>query len=199
MNKEIKEWLLSIIIVVFAWLIISTFIGVVYKVSGDSMFPTFKDKDKVIVSKISNTTHTISRGDVIVFHANKKHDYIKRLIGVPGDKIESRNDVLYINNIKVDEDYLKENKLNKNDMMLTENFTVKDLIHSNGKDRIPKNKYLVLGDNREVSIDSRRSLGLIDKDQIVGKVVLRIWPFNQFHINFYPDSFNKVNDPKSKM
>ena len=70
---------------------------------------------------------------------------------------------------------------------MTENFEVKDLVNSNGANKIPKDEYLVLGDNREVSKDGR-SFGLIDKDVIVGEVALRFWPINQFHYNFDPST-----------
>ncbi|UTH14970.1 signal peptidase I [Macrococcus equipercicus] len=193
MKKEIKEWLIALLVALSVYFLITNFLMVIYTISGDSMFPTFKDKEKVIVSKISKTLNHIDRGDVIVFHANREDDYIKRLVGLPGDKVVYKDDVLYINGRKVEEEYLDENKIAKKGELLTENFTVKELINSDGTDIIPKNKYLVLGDNREISIDSRRSLGLINKKDVVGKVVLRFWPFDYFHYNFYPNSYDEVN------
>ena len=65
------------------------------------MHPTFEDKDKVIVSKISKTLNHIDSGDVIIFHANSKSDYIKRLIGKPGDTVKYKKDQLYINDKKL--------------------------------------------------------------------------------------------------
>lgn len=193
MNKEIKEWFLAILTAGITMIFIHTFLFLSYSVSGDSMYPILKDHEKVIVSKISNTLNDIDRGDIIVFHATKNKDYVKRLIGIPGDKVVYKDDVLYINDKKIEEEYLKENRENKTNNILTEDFTVDTLVHSNGSKTIPNGKYLVLGDNREVSMDSRRELGLINKDQVVGKVLLRFYPFNTFKIKFYSESFDKIN------
>lgn len=157
------------------------------------MDPTFKDKNELIINKLAVPFHTINRGDVIVFHASKDKDYIKRLIGKPGDEVKYKKDKLYINGKYVKEPYLTANKDKRITKYLTENFNVSELKHSNGKKKIPKNKYLVLGDNRLISNDSRRDLGLIDKDDIVGKVFVRILPIKDFKFNFYSNDFDKVN------
>ena len=75
--KNLMEWVASIVVaIVVAWLI-TTFLFSRYEVHGQSMYPTFNDKDNLIVSKISKTLGTIDRGDVIIFHANEEKDYIK--------------------------------------------------------------------------------------------------------------------------
>ncbi|GGA99032.1 signal peptidase I [Macrococcus hajekii] len=184
MKKEIYEWLVAIIVAFALYFIIHQFLFVVYTVNGDSMHPTLKNGEKVIVSKINYTLGDIHKGDVVVFHADSKDDYVKRVIGTAGDKVRYQDDQLYVNDKKVDEPYLEENKLSKTNVQLTENFTVKD-ISTPSVDVIPEGKLLVLGDNREVSKDSRY-FGLIDEDQVVGEVSLRFWPFNVFHYNFDP-------------
>ena len=177
MKKELKEWLIAIIIAVLLLFLVNTFLIKSYTVSGLSMYPTFNNKDKVIVSKISKSLNHLDSGDVIVFHENKKNDFIKRLIGKPGDQIEYKNDRLY-------------KKMNDSGDNLTENFNVSDIKGSKNKMTIPKDKYLVLGDNRANSIDSRSSeVGLVSEKQIVGKVILRFWPFNNMKYNFKPDNF----------
>ncbi|MES3695875.1 signal peptidase I [Mammaliicoccus sciuri] len=186
-EKEIFEWVVAIAVAVVCVLLIQKFLFVTYTVSGDSMYPTLKNSEKVIVNKIGYKVGDIDNGDVIVFHANKNDDYVKRVIGKPGDTVKYENDQLYVNDKKVPEEYLKANKANKSRDLLTENFEVKDLVNSNGANKIPKDEYLVLGDNREVSKDGR-SFGLIDKDVIVGEVALRFWPINQFHYNFDPST-----------
>ncbi|MCD8793477.1 signal peptidase I [Staphylococcus gallinarum] len=194
MMKNIIEWIVSIAIgVAVAW-IVTAFLLTGYTVSGSSMAPTFEDGDKLVVNKLSTRMNTIDRGDVIIFHATKKDDYIKRLIGKPGDTVESKKDKLYINGKLVKEPYLTLNKKNKIEKYLTENFDVSDTKHSGGKKKIPKGKYLVLGDNRFISNDSRKDLGLISKDSVVGKVWFRWLPLSEMKFNFYPKSFDKVNE-----
>ncbi|SUM31051.1 signal peptidase I [Staphylococcus gallinarum] len=98
--KNIIEWIVSIAIgVAVAW-IVTAFLLTGYTVSGSSMAPTFEDGDKLVVNKLSTRMNTIDRGDVIIFHATKKDDYIKRLIGKPGDTVESKkrqNFILMVN------------------------------------------------------------------------------------------------------
>ncbi|HCN61561.1 MULTISPECIES: signal peptidase I [Mammaliicoccus] len=187
MKKEIFEWVVAIAVAVVCVLLIQKFLFVTYTVSGDSMHPTLKNGEKVIVNKIGYKVGNIDNGDVIVFHANENDDYVKRVIGKPGDTVKYDNDQLYVNDKKVPEEYLKANKANKSRDLLTENFEVKDLVNSNGVNKIPKGEYLVLGDNREVSKDGR-SFGLINEDVIVGEVALRFWPINQFHYDFDPST-----------
>ena len=191
MKKELKEWLIAIIIAELLLFLVNTFLIKSYTVSGLSMYPTLNNKDKVIVSKISKSLNHLDSGDVIVFHENKKNDFIKRLIGKPGDQIEYKNDRLYINKHYIKEPYLTYNKkMNDSGDNLTENFNVSDIKGSKNKMTIPKDKYLVLGDNRANSIDSRSSeVGLVSEKQIVGKVILRFWPFNNMKYNFKPDNF----------
>ena len=190
MGKEIIEWIVALAIGIIITIILTVFIGTSYTVSGESMHPTFEDKDKVIVSKISKTLNHIDSGDVIIFHANSKSDYIKRLIGKPGDTVKYKKDQLYINDKKVKESYLSENKKYKDGKYLTEDFNSKSLNGANGKAKIPADKYLVLGDNRQNSNDSRyKDVGLIDKKQIVGKVMFRYWPFDKWESGFNPGTF----------
>ncbi|TDM02488.1 signal peptidase I [Macrococcus carouselicus] len=194
MNQEIKEWLLTITISVLAFLIIKTFFFTQYQVSGESMSPTFHNQDRLVVSKIAKTMDTIQRGDVIIFHATKDKDYIKRLIGISGDTVEYRNDELLINGKKVTEHYLDENKRHKKNKYLTENISVKELVHSDGESEIPAGRYLVLGDNRDNSSDSRYELGLIHKKDVVGEVIVRLFPFDHMQYNFYPETFDVINE-----
>nr|4WVH_A Chain A, Maltose-binding periplasmic protein,Signal peptidase IB [synthetic construct]4WVI_A Chain A, Maltose-binding periplasmic protein,Signal peptidase IB [synthetic construct]4WVJ_A Chain A, Maltose-binding periplasmic protein,Signal peptidase IB [synthetic construct] len=151
-----------------------------YTIKGESMDPTLKDGERVAVNIVGYKTGGLEKGNVVVFHANKNDDYVKRVIGVPGDKVEYKNDTLYVNGKKQDEPYLNYNLKHKQGDYITGTFQVKDLPNANPKSNvIPKGKYLVLGDNREVSKDSR-AFGLIDEDQIVGKVSFRFWSHPQF-------------------
>lgn len=186
MKKETIEWLLSIGLALLIVGLLYAFVIKPYNIKGDSMDPTLKDGERVIVNKIGKTLGHLDNGNVIVFHADEEHDYVKRIIGKPGDHVVYKNDQLYLNGKKVDEPYLEYNLKHKTYDQITGSFDSKDLPGSNGEAQIPKDKYLVLGDNREVSKDSR-AFGLIDKDQIVGKVAFRFWPLSEFKINFNPD------------
>lgn len=187
LKKEITEWIVAIAVgVLLVWLIVN-FVAKSYTIKGDSMDPTLKDGQHVMVNILGYKVGNIKKGNVIVFHANKSDDYVKRVIGVPGDNVTYKKDQLYVNGKKVNEPYLDYNEKHKQGEYITGSFETKDLLNANPNSNvIPKNKYLVLGDNREVSKDSR-AFGLIDKQQIVGKVSFRFWPLNDFKFNFNPD------------
>lgn len=190
MKKEITEWIISIVVAVALVLFIVNFVAKSYTVKGDSMDPTLKDGQHVIVNLFDYRFNDIKKGNVIVFHANKTDDYVKRVIGTPGDSIEYKKDKLYVNGHQVKEPYLDYNEKHKQYEYITGSFKTKDLPNAQGN-KIPKGKLLVLGDNREVSKDSR-SFGLIDKDTVVGKVSFRFWPFSDFKFGFDPETnYNK--------
>lgn len=187
LKKEIIEWIVAIAVgLLLVWLVV-TFVAKSYTIKGDSMDPTLKDGQHVMVNILGYKVGNIKKGNVIVFHANQSDNYVKRVIGVPGDSVTYKKDQLYINEKKVNEPYLDYNEKHKQGEYITGSFETKDLLNAHPKSNvIPKNKYLVLGDNREVSKDSR-AFGLIDKQQIVGKVSFRFWPLNNFKFNFNPD------------
>ena len=95
------EWVISIVVGLLVVIVVTKFIGESYTVSGSSMHPTFQDRNKVIVSKISKSMNHIDNGDVVVFHEDSKRDFIKRVIGTPGDTVEYKGDQLYVNNKKL--------------------------------------------------------------------------------------------------
>ncbi|GEQ04690.1 signal peptidase I [Staphylococcus gallinarum] len=187
MRKEIMEWFVSIVVAVALVLLIMNFVAKPYTVKGDSMDPTLKDGERVVVNLFGYKFGDIKKGNVVVFHATKDSDYVKRVIGTAGDNVEYKKDKLYVNGKKVDEPYLDYNEKHKQYNYITGSFKTKDLNQVNQKNTIPKDKLLVLGDNREVSKDSR-SFGLIDKDQVVGKVSFSFWPLNEMKFGFDPDT-----------
>ena len=172
MKKFLKEWVPYLLIIIIIILIRSYIVTPVI-VNGDSMYNTLEDKDVLLLSKIQYQINEIKRFDIVVINDNTSNEYIiKRIIGLPGDNIEYKDDILYINGKKYKKRFTKD---------ITDDFTLEDIcninkISCNGK--IPKNMYLVLGDNRDVSADSRVK-GLIDKKQIIGKSIARIWPINK--------------------
>ncbi|MCM1371314.1 MAG: signal peptidase I [Clostridium sp.] len=158
--KELIPYFIIILIVV----LIRSFIITPVRVSGDSMYPTLKDKDIVILKKFDKS---IERFNIVVFNYEGKK-LIKRVIGLPGEHIKYVNGNLYINNEKIDDmDLIPE----------TSDFYLQSL----GYDVIPDNYYFVMGDNRGISQDSR-VIGLISKKDITGVGVFRIYPFNKIGI-----------------
>jgi signal peptidase I len=181
LKQELWEWTKAIMLGLVVVLIIRTFFFTNYSVSGESMMPILQDQDKVIVSKISYTLGEIDRLDVLVFHGTNEEDYVKRVIGIPGDIITYEDDQLYVNKELVEEPFLMNHPAFTNpDENLTEDFTLESLT---GSMRVPEDSYFVLGDNRRLSLDSRY-FKFVDADQVVGQVVLRYWPLPNLTINF---------------
>jgi signal peptidase I len=144
--------------------VIRAYVFDVTQVDGLSMYPTLDNGDDLINSEISYLFNEPKRGDIVVFDApdSAGEDYVKRIIGLPNEEIVIDGGLVYINGDLLDETYL-------------------DGIYTEGKIRtvIPDGFYFVMGDNREISRDSRsQDVGLISIDQIHGKAVFRIYPFN---------------------
>ncbi|KKB74183.1 MULTISPECIES: signal peptidase I [Bacillus] len=172
-KKEIISWIRTLLIAGAIVAACRYFLFTPSTVLGDSMYPTLQNGNMVMVSKISE----INRFDKIIFHApDADEDYVKRVIGLPGDSIEMKNDVLYVNGKAYDEPYLKQNKKElTGGKLLTDDFTLKELT---GESKVPKDSLFVMGDNRQNSRDSRY-FGFISKSSVVGKVEFRYFPFNE--------------------
>lgn len=113
MRKETKDIIIVIVIALVIVGFVKWLIFTPYTVNGASMHPTFETGDRVIVNQLSKKLNTLTHGDVIVFHEDAERDFIKRIIGLPGDHVAYENDQLYINGQKVEEPYLKVNKKRK--------------------------------------------------------------------------------------
>jgi signal peptidase I len=166
--KEIIDWLKAIVIAGIIAFVLHTFVFSLVLVNGLSMYPTLNDSERLILNKTSYVFNEPERGDIVVFHVPNSEDYIKRVIGLPGETIEMRADQLFINDKPVDEPYLAAYKSTYNEIgkYLTEDF---------GPVTIKEGHLFVMGDNRRNSSDSR-SIGAISADQMIGKVAIRIWP-----------------------
>lgn len=171
------EWLKTIVIVAIFFFGIRTFLFTPINVEGASMMPTYENGDRVIINKLGKMVNGLERFDVIVFKATEGENFIKRIIGLPGDHIEYKDDDLYINGKKYEEPYLDPYKLKlDDDSQFTYDFKLEDVTNFT---EVPDGYYFVLGDNRPISNDSRYpSVGLISKDQILGKVKIRYYPVN---------------------
>ncbi|MDN4075824.1 MULTISPECIES: signal peptidase I [Fictibacillus] len=177
-KSQLWDWIKAIGIALILALLIKKFLFEQYVVYGESMMPTIENGNRLIVNKLGYNLGKPKRFDLIVFHANAKEDYIKRVIGMPGERIAYQNDNLYINGKQIDEPYLNQYKKNITSGNLTGDFTLEEVT---GQKVIPKGKVFVMGDNRLHSIDSRH-IGLVDMKKIVGEVNLRYWPVKELEV-----------------
>ena len=159
--KEISVYVIIILIII----LLKMYVISPIRVNGTSMDPTLENGDIMILNKIGYRITKIKRFDIVVIKY-KDELLIKRVIGLPGEKIKYVNNTLYVNGKKLDEEF---------DKTYTYNFSLKEI----GSTTVPDDSYFVLGDNREVSKDSR-SIGFIDRENIVGKSSLTLFPYNRF-------------------
>jgi len=168
--RELFEILAIACLLVF---LVKIFVFFPTTVQGASMRPTLQDGDKVIINKLAKRFETYEREDIIVVKTD--NFYVKRIIGLPGDVIEMKNDQLYVNHQVKSEPYLDKNRGHAKQLLinLTEDF---------GPITIPKDKIFVMGDNRLVSKDSRNGLGLIDKTEVLGTLKAIYYPLDHMKI-----------------
>lgn len=176
--REVTEFLkdcLGYIITIGILIFVFVFIIAINPVAGNSMSPTLEDGDLTLVSKFSYYFKMIERNQIVVIKKNNK-SYVKRVVGLPGEEIHYLDGILYVNGKAYKETFLK-------DGVKTSSFMFEDICDINDcpDGRIPKGMYLVLGDNRPESKDSRDSeIGLIKKKEIKGQVFFRLFPFSNF-------------------
>lgn len=166
-----KNWGEPFVVAAILAILIRTFLLGPYKIPTGSMRPTFLEGDRIFVDKVSYRFHEPEAGDIIVFKYpfDKKKDYVKRLVGEPGDKI-----------------LIKEGKLTINDELVNTPpfsnyyyYNVNDWEYGKAEPiEVPENHYFVLGDNSAQSSDSRR-WGFVPKENIVGKTLCIWWPPNR--------------------
>lgn len=167
-KKEILEWGKTIIIAIVMALIITTFVRPTL-VRGISMYPTLEENDYLLIYRQSYRNSMPEQGDVIVFKSHllqangKEKDLVKRVIGIEGDLIQIVDGRVYVNSQEVDEDYIYGD--------YTDGFV--DMI-------VPEGHIFAMGDNRPNSLDSRDpSVGFIAMDDVIGRVFIRLFPFNK--------------------
>lgn len=163
--KKILKDIIPYIVIIVTVVLIRSFLVTPVRVAGYSMYPTFDDGQILILNK---TKKEYKRFNVVVVNYNGEK-LIKRVIGLPGEHIQYKNNKLYVNG-----KYVKEPFLNSD--VKTNDFDIIDLMITSF---IPKDSYLVLGDNRENSTDSR-VFGFVKKDEILGTTVFSIFPFTKF-------------------
>ncbi|AOM83455.1 signal peptidase I [Salisediminibacterium beveridgei] len=149
-----------------------------YIVYGQSMMPTIEDGERIIVNKIGYEVAEPSRFDLIIFHVDDSTDYIKRVIGLPGDHIEYMDDQLFINEEPIEEPFLEDFKKASDERPFTGNFELEEMMFAS---EVPDDFVFVLGDNRQNSVDSRH-IGFVSKEEIVGQANLTFWPIDNFRL-----------------
>lgn len=171
------DFLQGIVVVLAVMVMIYLFIMSPQEINGASMEPNFHNGEYILTNKIIYRIEQPQRGDVIIFKSprNKEVDYIKRIIGLPGDRVSVKSNAIYVNEEKVAEPYLQPGVTIFGMSYLKE-----------GQEAtVPEGMYFVLGDNRPHSSDSR-DFGPIPKDEIIGKAFLRYWPFSEFGVVIRP-------------
>ena len=162
--KEVLSYLLIIILVI----LIKKYVFTPIRVNGSSMYPTLEGNDVMILNEIGYHLNGIERFYIVVLNYNNER-LIKRIIGMPNDKVEYRDNRLYIN----DDVYVEEFEHGK-----TDDFKLSNILKENDG-IIPDGYYFVVGDNRQNSVDSR-TIGLISEKEILGKTNFIVFPFNRF-------------------
>ncbi len=166
MGREIFEWVLVVVVAVVAALVIRTFIFEPVRVDGESMLYTLHDKEYMIVTKYDYLFSDPERFDVVICHYPDRGNtnFVKRVVGIPGDTLAVHDGYLYVNGEKMPEEYIVNRP----------NYEMEDQV-------IKEGHYFVMGDNRSHSNDSHvGSVGQLERGQIVGHVRIVAWPFSEF-------------------
>jgi signal peptidase I len=178
---SVFDFLQSIVVVMAIMVMVYLFIMSPQEISGQSMYPTFENGEYILTNKIEYKIHEPQRGDVVVFKSpqNKDIDYIKRIIGIPGDQVSLQNGKYVVNGIILTETYLPQDLRTFAGNFLKEGGTI----------IVPPNQYFVSGDNRPHSLDSRE-FGTIPKEDIIGKALFRYWPLDRAGLIKRPETIS---------
>jgi len=182
-NSVFIDLLQTVVVALSICVTIYLFIATPNEVHGQSMEPSFHDKELLLTNKtiqylgstkLRGIVGDYKRGDVVIFrHTLSQEDFIKRIIALEGDTISIKNGDVYINDIKLNEPYLPKGRKTVAGSYLQEGQTL----------RVPEDSYFVLGDNRSNSTDSRSNLvRFVKRNQLKGRVMLRYWPLDSFGV-----------------
>ena len=169
--RNVLEWVLIIGGAFLVAFVVKTFLIQAFFIPSGSMLPTLHEDDRVLVNKLSYDLHDVNRGDLVVFErpegesAGSIKDLIKRVVGLPGERIEQRDGDVYIDGQLLEEPYLSDGTQTTNLEPQT----------------VPEDHVFVMGDNRDDSMDSR-VFQAIDEDRIVGRAFVRVWPLSNLSL-----------------
>lgn len=159
-NKKVIFEILSYVAVIILVILVKVYVASPIRVNGSSMYKTLHDKDIMILNEFTYYFNDIERSDIVVVK-EKGELLIKRVIALPGETIECKDGIIYVNDKKIIESYVSSE---------TEDFE---------KVEVGKDEYFVMGDNRAVSLDSR-VYGVYSKKDVKGKATFTIYPFDRF-------------------
>ena len=162
---ELRSWFPDIFFAFAIAIFIVVFVVQPVKVEGTSMQPRLVDQERIFVNRFIYRFQNVRRGDVVVFWypKDRSKSFIKRVLGIPGDEVEIRNGIVYVNGARISEPYLKRE--------FQDYKSFRNAI-------VPAGQYFVLGDHRNSSNDSR-SWGFVTQNLIYGKAVFSYWPFSR--------------------
>jgi signal peptidase I len=161
-RSGVGAWLRDLIISAGISVLIITFLYQPVRVEGTSMLPRLEDHDRLFINKFVYHIESIQRGDIVVFHypRDPEKSYIKRVIGLPGDRISIERGRVRLNGVELNEGYVPDRFRDTRSMV--------EIV-------IPDDSYFVMGDHRSISSDSRE-FGPVERDLIYGKAVFVYWP-----------------------
>ncbi len=164
------DFLQGIVVILAIMVMVYLFIISPQEINGASMEPSFHNGEYILTNKIEYKLRDPKRGDVVIFKSprNKDIDYIKRIIGEPGDRVGLKGGVFSVNGIPLDEAYVASGTYTAAGNYLREGSEI----------IVPEGKYFVVGDNRGHSSDSRE-FGPVSKEDLIGKAFFRYWPFSE--------------------
>lgn len=186
----------EVVVLALGLYLVITFAVQTVHVIGLSMYPTLDNKDYLIATKIDYRLHDPARGDIIIMRDpyDSSRDFIKRVIGMPGEAILVREGKVYINGRRLDEPYLRSDQ----PWTVNANWPVGSGFSGGQPGQaylIPKGEYFVMGDNRNASSDSR-VFGAVQRDRIEAHAWVRIWPIDGFGpLNGHPAHLESAIDP----
>lgn len=174
----VLDFIQSIVLALAVFVLLYLFVAQPNEVNGSSMLPNFVDKEMLLTEKITYYFREPQHGDVVIFKAPSTEscaaeecEYIKRVIGVPGDKVVIKEGQVYLNGKLLDQSFLPDGVKTQQEDYMQEGVEI----------TVPEDQYLCFGDNREHSRDSR-AFGPISEDSIIGKAFFKYWPINSIGI-----------------